>query len=154
MSNKLPINRRHDFESQLSLYATEAPGQTIHSSYERTTYPWPRAQDMWCTSTTHLPEACDSREYHVVFFNILFIPRHFFLYNQYGDHQGHFPLQYIEKLRGEFIRLVFRRKAPLFVIRGSFFSLKSRSHSSFAFGSVARSFSSRSFESTTIERNL
>lgn len=65
------------------------------------------------TSTTHLPEARDSREYHVVFFNILFIPRHFFLYNRTGTYQGHFPLQYIEKLR-KFIKTGLSKKSTTF----------------------------------------
>ena len=105
------------------------------------------------TSSAGLPHAGDAGEDGVVLLYIFPIPRNFLLDDGTGTDEAHLALQDVQEL-GSSSRLVFLRKAPLFVMRGSFFSLNSLSHSSFAAGSVARRWSKTSCEFVHMERNL
>lgn len=100
-----------------------------------------------------LPHAGDAGADHIKVFNKGAVFLDFIAYDGARSDEAHVPCQDVEQLR-QFVKAGLRKKAPLLVTRGSFFSLNSVSHSFRASGSRSRSSFSLTSASTHMLRNL
>lgn len=105
------------------------------------------------TAAAGLPHAGDARADHIEVFDKGAVFLDFIADDGTRSDEAHFPFQNVEQLR-QFVKAGLRKKAPLLVMRGSFFSLNSVSHSFRASGSRSRSSFSLTSASTHMLRNL
>lgn len=104
-------------------------------------------------SSTCLPHAGHARAYHIEIFDVFAVFWDFVFDDGSWADEAHFTFEDVDELR-QFVEACLRRKAPLFVTRGSSFSLNSVSHWALACGSVAKRCFSFSSASTHMLRNL